>query len=197
MQCPESPSVYFHVATIVPMLQWDYQLLNGIYPSHSDCPSLTHTNSAYNRASPNFYCSVVWTITGNDAYPKSEPSYLWGSNRRLAIRLNKMEGYSKLAIVMSSQPDVRMFRNFSALNIQNILYLQAELLHLQKEWREIITDDAMSGDQARVDTQFDLLKLQEGAETENEMVQWAKFKEIRAKLAQYSKVAVMEESLMG
>ena len=101
-----------------------------------------------------------------------------------------MEGYSKLASIMDSHSDVRIFQNFSVLNIQNILYLQAELLHLQKEWRDIITDDVTSGDHARVDTQFNLLSLQGGIETEEDTVQWEKFKEIRIKIGEYSKITV-------
>lgn len=94
-----------------------------------------------------------------------------------------MEGYPKLAEAMECHSDIRIFRSFSALNIQNLLYLQAELLHLEKEWRETVSDDINSGDPARVALQFNVLKMQDGTGTENEALQWAKFREIRAKLA--------------
>ena len=98
-----------------------------------------------------------------------------------------MEGYPKLVEVMDSHTDIRIFRNFSALNIQNLIYLQAELLHLEKEWRETVSDDVSSGDPARTALQFNVSKMQDGTGTGNETLQWAKFQEIRVKLAQYSK----------
>ena len=98
-----------------------------------------------------------------------------------------MEGYPKLMETMETHPDVRIFRRFSALNIQGLLYLQAELLHLEKEWRDTVLDDIKSGDSARTALQTNVLKLQKGTRTANETLQWAKFQEIQAKLAVYSK----------
>ena len=98
-----------------------------------------------------------------------------------------MEGYPKLVDLMEHHTDMRIFRNFSTLNIQNLVYRQAELLHLQKEFRETVKDDSDSNDPARTALQFNVSKMQEGAGTGDETFQWAKFREIQTKLSEYSK----------
>jgi hypothetical protein len=47
-----------------------------------------------------------------------------------------MDGYAQLAWRMSVHGDLAVVRRFAALNIQNILYLQAELVHLEERLRE-------------------------------------------------------------
>jgi hypothetical protein len=44
-------------------------------------------------------------------------------------------GYAQLASLMGAHPEVAVFRRFGALNAQNLLYLQAELTHLELELR--------------------------------------------------------------
>ena len=48
-----------------------------------------------------------------------------------------MEGYAKLASLMGAHPEVGILRRFGALNAQNLLYLQAELVNLESEFRTI------------------------------------------------------------
>lgn len=45
-------------------------------------------------------------------------------------------GYPKLAARMEIQPESAIFRRFGWLNAQNLLYLQAELISLEKQLRE-------------------------------------------------------------
>jgi hypothetical protein len=52
------------------------------------------------------------------------------------------DGYPKLAEHMSSAPEISIFRRFSALNIQNLLYLQAELTALEKELQTLEAESA-------------------------------------------------------
>jgi hypothetical protein len=40
-------------------------------------------------------------------------------------------GYTKLASVMGKNPELAIFRRFSALNAKNLLYLQAEHVNLE------------------------------------------------------------------
>jgi hypothetical protein len=40
-------------------------------------------------------------------------------------------GHAKVATLMSHHSDLAIFRRFSKLNFQNLLYLQAELTHLE------------------------------------------------------------------
>ena len=42
-----------------------------------------------------------------------------------------MEGYAKLASFMASDSEFAIFRRFGALNAQNLLYYQAELMDLE------------------------------------------------------------------
>jgi len=53
----------------------------------------------------------------------------------------KTQGYERLAQFMGTYPELAIFRRFGALNLQNLLYLQAELLHLEDELKEIIKED--------------------------------------------------------
>jgi hypothetical protein len=46
-----------------------------------------------------------------------------------------IEGYPRLAHHMGQYPDCAIIRRFSSLNSQNLLYLQAELVHLENKLR--------------------------------------------------------------
>jgi hypothetical protein len=56
-----------------------------------------------------------------------------------------MAGYEKLAGLMTKHAEVATFQRFDFLNTLNILYLQAELVHLEQELRESMRDDLESG----------------------------------------------------
>lgn len=45
-------------------------------------------------------------------------------------------GYAAISERMAVAPDLALFRSFSALNYENIMYLQAELTHLENKWRQ-------------------------------------------------------------
>ena len=49
-------------------------------------------------------------------------------------------GYGSVAACMNSDRDLAIFRRFGALNIRNLLYLQSELMALEKQLHE--TDSA-------------------------------------------------------
>jgi hypothetical protein len=46
-------------------------------------------------------------------------------------------GYPKLACEMGSMPEIAILRRFASLNVQNLLYFQAELVILEKDLREM------------------------------------------------------------
>ena len=48
-----------------------------------------------------------------------------------------MKGYNKIAALMGKYPESAIVSQFSDLNIQNILYLQAEIIQLRKDLREL------------------------------------------------------------
>src|SRR5205809_922966 len=97
-----------------------------------------------------------------------------------------MEGYTKLSDLMGAHPNVAIFRTFATLNTQNLLYLQAELMHLEKGLRKTAIEDRESGDPQRMLYEKYWLKLKESAENGGDPLQWNKFLEIRGKLKEYS-----------
>lgn len=48
-----------------------------------------------------------------------------------------VDGYPKLAQRMDATPETAILRRFGALNIQSLLYFQAELIHLEMNLREL------------------------------------------------------------
>lgn len=70
-----------------------------------------------------------------------------------------MEGYTKLATLMGAYPEVAIVRRFARLNAQNILYLQAELVHLESRLNELEDQDKDSSDPDRTDCALDWFAL--------------------------------------
>ena len=94
-----------------------------------------------------------------------------------------MEGYAKIASLMGAYPEVAILRRFRALNIQSLLYIQAELVHLESELRESSHANQQSEDAHRVTMSkdwFTLAHYHEGNER-----QWAVALRIREKLKEY------------
>jgi hypothetical protein len=65
---------------------------------------------------------------------------------------SKMSGYEKLAGLMAKHSEVATFQRFDFLNTLNILYLQAELVHLERELRNSMREDLESGNNAPSET---------------------------------------------
>jgi hypothetical protein len=59
--------------------------------------------------------------------------------------MSKMSGYKKLAELMTKHSEVATFKRFDFLNTLNILYMQAELVHLEEEVRDSMREDLESG----------------------------------------------------
>jgi len=55
----------------------------------------------------------------------------------MACPIPPTHGYPKLACEMGSMPEIAILRRFASLNVQNLLYFQAELVILEKELREM------------------------------------------------------------
>jgi hypothetical protein len=95
-----------------------------------------------------------------------------------------MEGYAKVAALMGTHPEFAMLRRFRTLNLQNLLYLQAEITHLEAELVRRAEEDVMSGN--RPDHPHDWWSLSQGEEF-GDARQWETVLEIREKLERYSK----------
>ena len=107
-----------------------------------------------------------------------------------------MKGYSALAWRMSEHPELAIVRKFQALHIQNLLYLQTELMSLEAAFREdiqIIEETSQEPEQwsARDWRHFSQLDAQ-GAPVN---CAWKLFLDIRAKLKEYGKYIRMEEGV--
>lgn len=97
-----------------------------------------------------------------------------------------MEGYAKVAHLMASQEEFAILRRFRELNIQRLLYLQAEIIHLESEVRQLAKRDALCED--RIFHAKDWWSLSQ-ADGEEDLEQWQKFSEISEKLDLYSKLS--------
>jgi hypothetical protein len=94
-----------------------------------------------------------------------------------------VEGYAKVAHFMGTHDEFAIFRRFKELNIQNLLYLQAEITHLETELSEIASKDKQHWD--RRNHAHDWWSLSQG-ECDDDTEQWATVLEIREKLDKYS-----------
>ena len=91
-----------------------------------------------------------------------------------------MEGYAKVANLMANQHEYAILRRFQLSNMHNLLYLQAEITHLEADLARLAARDASLDD--RKFYARDWLSLSGGGNTE----QWDGFSRLRGKLAEYS-----------
>ena len=97
-----------------------------------------------------------------------------------------VNGYPKLAYHMGTSPEVTIFRRFGALNAKNLLYLQAELVHLEKKLCELEERDNQSGEGMKSQYARDWFWLSR-SENDGNNEQWQTVLDIRKKLGEYSK----------
>ncbi|KAK8123194.1 hypothetical protein PG984_011864, partial [Apiospora sp. TS-2023a] len=95
-----------------------------------------------------------------------------------------MEGYPKISQLMGCQDEYAIYRRFRHLNALNLLYLQAELTHLEQDLDTLIERDA--NNTARRFYTRNWLSLSQNDDDEEDGEQWDKFLEIREKLDQYN-----------
>lgn len=94
-----------------------------------------------------------------------------------------MEGYPAIAQVMSNHDELAIFRRFKELNVLNLLYTQAELVHLESELTSLRDLDISQPERAAY--LRDWWSLAHSEEDEDKE-QWQKILEIRQKLDAYS-----------
>ncbi|THX44357.1 hypothetical protein D6D10_00414 [Aureobasidium pullulans] len=102
--------------------------------------------------------------------------------------IQEPRGYHRVADLMGQYPEIAIFRRFAALNIVNLLSLQAELVDLQVQFRDIWAEDDASSDldEQEFSTYFRKLRRSENS-VQNEMLL-----EIRKKLQEYSMVVLFQ-----
>lgn len=104
----------------------------------------------------------------------------------------RFDCYSGLAEWQSKWPEYSIFRRFGAMNARNLLYMQAELMHLEDELQQI-TEEDMEPDK-RLSYHKNWLELSKPGTNGGYGIQWEKMKEIRAKLNEYSKPRTSQNS---
>ncbi|MCJ1390413.1 hypothetical protein MMC18_003272 [Xylographa bjoerkii] len=104
-----------------------------------------------------------------------------------------MEGYAKLAALMGAYPEAAILRRFGALGMQNLLYLQAELVQLENEFRLCSGENELSEDNRRAIFSKDWVTLanHDGGQER----QWALALRIREKLREYGQALLLQTQL--
>jgi len=96
-----------------------------------------------------------------------------------------MEGYAKVAKLMAKYPDFAIFRRFRHLNYQNILYLQAEIIHHEDQLRQLVERDQAHSDRRDFTRDWWSLAYTPGRGAKQ---QWKKVIYIRKLLGRYSEL---------
>lgn len=96
-----------------------------------------------------------------------------------------MDGYHKLASLVGDHDELFMLRRFARANAKNLLYMQAEILHLEAELYDIAREDR-SGREKRRNYEYCVFDLKESFGINGSDTQWRKILEIREKLKEYS-----------
>ena len=107
--------------------------------------------------------------------------------------LRKMEGYAKLSSVISTDSEFAIYRRFGALNAQNLLYYQAELLGLEDDLNVIASQDRNSQDSEKREFAYNWAELSQAADGKN--LQHEKFMKIRKTLREYSQRSTVRYNL--
>ncbi|CZR51277.1 uncharacterized protein PAC_01152 [Phialocephala subalpina] len=96
------------------------------------------------------------------------------------------EGYAKIATLMSHHSELAIFRRFNKLNLQNLLYLQAELTHLEDELNCLAERDKDDPNRRFHSKDWWSLAVSSNEEDESSGEQWEKVLDIREKLKEYN-----------
>ena len=98
-----------------------------------------------------------------------------------------MKVYKKIAALMGKYPELGMVSQFSSLNIQSLLYRQAELIGLQQDLHELEVANDRSQDEEKRLFSRDWYALSSAEERDGSDEQWRLVLLIREKLKEYSK----------
>lgn len=99
-----------------------------------------------------------------------------------------MEGYAKISRFMGDHPESAMVLRFSDINIQNILYLQAEIYGLLEDLRLIEKHNRHSSIEDIKHFPLDWYALAKTLDDDGKTnKQWEKVQQLRPLLKEYSK----------
>lgn len=97
-----------------------------------------------------------------------------------------MEGYAKISQFMGEHPESAMVLRFSDINLQNILYLQAEIYGLLQDLRFIEKQNQNSSSDDVKQFPLDWYTLANALENGKTNKQWEKVQRLRPLLKEYS-----------
>jgi len=109
--------------------------------------------------------------------------------------LSPIEGYPKLACHMGTYPECAIYRRFGSLNSQNLLYFQAELMHLERKLRRLEAADLASAEGNPSNYSKDWYWLNNSVFEENSE-QLGTVRAIRGKLKEYND-ALIQQSIIS
>jgi len=105
-----------------------------------------------------------------------------------------MEGYPKLAALMSQAPGMAIFRQFAEVNILNLLSLQAEVTVLEDEVKELSKADQAAPDLKRKLYHISFEQMRE-LSVEGDDLQWNKLMQLREKITEYNNALLQVAAL--
>jgi hypothetical protein len=95
--------------------------------------------------------------------------------------------YHMLASLISLQPKFAIFRRFLDANARDLLRLQGEIIHLERDVQTIVAADRTSEDSEKADFEFSIASLKGPPHPSLERgLQWEKQVELSHKLETYS-----------
>lgn len=101
------------------------------------------------------------------------------------IPMTRKGGYDLMGRLMGEVPETGIFRSFTTLSAENLLYLQAEMVTLETDWREAQQANKDSPDVAKQRRIYNWDDLRHSGEAGDEQDQWDDVLEIREKLKEY------------
>lgn len=128
------------------------------------------------RPPPN---AITTAIAGDNE--EQPPTPTQGINRSWS-----MGSYPKLSDLMGSWPDFAIFRRFGSLNAQNLLFLQAEITHLENELAEVRAREERNENEKGIIAQRSWYELSQENDDGEPCEQWGIVQDIRQKLKEYS-----------
>jgi len=95
------------------------------------------------------------------------------------------EGYTKIADFMGRHIELGIFRGFNTLNMQSLLYQQAEITWLEQEFKSLVESNREHPSQPYLSKDWWSLSH---SDDEIGKEQWEIAKQIQAKLEKYSRL---------
>lgn len=160
------------------------------FPSYKTCESQPCHDGGL-RAGYNAcirLCSLLMLASRHEFLPHSLP---FPNSLEPMAQTPAMNGYFELASMMGANPELAIFRRFSALNAHSLLLLQAELVFLENKLQKCIEADAASGHDLRTIYDRDWQSLFESSTKPGGCAeQWDTLMRVKKVLKEYSKTSL-------